>query len=88
MGEKGVVWGDKRTKKITYVPCEKVKVVDTTGAGDAFIGALAHYLFKHGVNALEQAIELASAYATISVQAPGTQVSYPYLADLDDKFKL
>jgi sugar/nucleoside kinase (ribokinase family) len=30
LGEKGVVWGDKRTRKVSYVPCKKVKVVDTT----------------------------------------------------------
>ena len=36
---------------------------------------------------MEKSIELACEYATLSVQAPGTQVSYPLIKDLDEKFK-
>ena len=65
-----------------------MKVVDTTGAGDAFVGSLAHYVSKFGVNSMFKAIELATEYASISVQSKGTQSSYPFLKDLDDKFKI
>ncbi len=56
------------------------------GAGDAFIGALTHYILSFGVDSLNKAIELACEYATISVQSPGTQCSYPFLDQLDEKF--
>jgi ribokinase len=52
-----------------------VDAVDTTGAGDAFIGCFAQGI----VNGLEiiPAIERAVAYAALSVTRRGTQTSYP-----------
>jgi len=63
-----------------HIRANKVKVVDTTGAGDAFVGALAHYL-DLGNNLFESA-RMASAVATISVQGKGTQSSFPRLDQL------
>jgi sugar/nucleoside kinase (ribokinase family) len=57
------------------------------GAGDAFVGSFAHYLNKYGHDSIEKAIELASEYASLSVQTQGTQSSYPELSQLDTKFK-
>jgi len=57
------------------VPAKKVKAVDTTGAGDAFVGAFA-YSLAIGVKPTE-AVELASACAASSVTRPGTQTSFP-----------
>jgi len=56
------------------------KVVDTTGAGDAFLGALAHLVAsgKPLVDALQGAVHVAS----ISVQRRGAQTSYPQAAEL------
>ena len=42
---------------------------------------------KYGKNNVEKAIELASEYATLSVQSQGTQSSYPNISQLDFKFK-
>jgi len=64
----------------THVKCpklEKEQVVDTTGAGDALVGSLAHILAGLPEVSLERAVEAASAVATISVQSKGAQASYP-----------
>ena len=58
-----------------HIPAPEVTAVDTTGAGDAFVGSLAHYLAAG--ETLTDAIGKANAIAAISVQAPGTQASYP-----------
>ncbi len=63
-----------------HIPVEEVAVVDTTGAGDAFVGSLAYYLA--GGLAMHDAIARANAIAAISVQTPGTQASYPRRAQL------
>jgi ribokinase len=62
------------------VPAPSVKAVDTTGAGDAFIGSLAFFLAR-GFD-LPSAAERATRIASISVQLPGTQTSYPRAANL------
>jgi ribokinase len=58
------------------------------GAGDAFVGSFAHYLNLLGKDSIEKSIELASDYATLTVQKPGTQSSYPKLEELEEKFNL
>ena len=58
-----------------HIPADKVKVVDTTGAGDAFVGALAHFLAL-GLT-LKNAATRAVKVASISVQGKGTQSSFP-----------
>jgi ribokinase len=52
----------------------RVKAVDTTGAGDAFIGALAVYL---GRLPWMDAVKRAMAVAALTVTRNGTQSSYP-----------
>lgn len=55
-----------------HVPTLKVKVKDTTGAGDSFTGALVHGLMAHG-NVL-QAVQLATAVACLNIQQIGAKV--------------
>ena len=88
LGGNGAVYGDKLTGETRHFPVRKVKVVDTTGAGDAFVGSLAHYVSKCGHGSMHRAIELATEYASLYVQNKGTQTSYPLLKDLEDKFKV
>jgi ribokinase len=57
-----------------HVPPFKVATVDTTGAGDAFIGSLACFLAS-GLEE-EEAIARANLYAALSTMAPGTQKSF------------
>jgi ribokinase len=58
-----------------------VNAVDTTGAGDAFIGSLAVFLAE-GMPERE-AIARASLYAALSTTRVGTQKSFPRRAELD-----
>lgn len=82
LGKLGAVFGSADSKGVCQhvaapsVPPEKV--VDTTGAGDAFIGALAHNLARHPTRKLEEHIAAACAVASQSVQLPGTQSSFPH----------
>ncbi|MDA2975805.1 MAG: PfkB family carbohydrate kinase, partial [Actinomycetota bacterium] len=52
-----------------------VKPVDTTGAGDAFVGAFAFGLMQ-GLSA-ELAAKMGTAAASLSVTRLGAQASYP-----------
>ncbi|XP_067635336.1 ribokinase isoform X2 [Eurosta solidaginis] len=64
--------------KFIHVPVGKVpKVVDTTGAGDAFIGALAYNMARFSSLPWHQLIGAANQVAAYSVQHPGTQASFP-----------
>jgi ribokinase len=65
---------------LTEVPSPSVDVVDTTGAGDAFAGALATALCDGA--ALPDAVERAVRVAAFSVTRRGAQPSYPTVAEL------
>ncbi len=58
----------------------KVKVLDTTAAGDIFNGALAAFLSRE--RALDEAVYMAGAAAALSVTKLGAQASAPFLADI------
>jgi ribokinase len=60
---------------VTVVPAPPVEAVDTTGAGDAFVGAFAYGLAS-GWAELD-AVRLGCAIAADSVRRPGTQSSFP-----------
>jgi ribokinase len=64
------------------VPATPVTPVDTTGAGDAFVGSLAYFMAE-GL-ALEEAVDRANQVAAVSVQGLGTQTSFPDRADLPE----
>ena len=51
------------------------KVVDTTGAGDAFVGSLAVFLARGA--GLVEAAQRANQVAALSAQQPGAQSSFP-----------
>lgn len=65
----------ERGEEVTHVPAAKVDAVDTTGAGDAFVGALASRIAEG-----EQLVEAARFASTVGAYActrPGAQDSYP-----------
>ncbi len=64
--------GDGRLMRVEATP---VEAVDTTGAGDAFVGALAVMLAAG--SDLRSSMHVACALASDSVQRPGTQRSFP-----------
>lgn len=64
---------------VLSVAAPAVPVIDTTGAGDAFVGALAARLATGGT--LGDAVRFAVRVGSFSVQHPGAQPSYPASCD-------
>jgi ribokinase len=73
LGERGAAL--VRDDDVVVVPAPTVDVVDTTGAGDAFVGAFG-FAIGSGWEELD-AVRLACAIASESVRRPGTQASFP-----------
>jgi ribokinase len=69
LGGDGAIVADK--DGVTHVAAEKVRVVDTTGAGDAFAGSLAATLAAGGT--LPDAVSAGIAAGSAAVQHPGAQ---------------
>jgi ribokinase len=82
LGSKGAVLINNYTEK--YFPAPSVEVVDTTGAGDAFNGALAYALANE--DSIEKAIQLAISVASFSVTKMGAQSSMPKLEEVSTYF--
>jgi ribokinase len=68
-------------EEVFHVPAPKVKAVDTTGAGDAYVGSLAFSVAQG--RPLPESMRFATRVASISVQKAGTQASYPTWEELD-----
>lgn len=66
----------------THVPATPVQALDTTGAGDAFVGSLAYFMAEG--RPMREAIEKANAIAAMSVTKSGTQVSFPTRDEVAD----
>lgn len=79
LGERGALVLDGN--RFTEVPAMPVTAVDSSGAGDAFIGSMACYLAAG--HTLEGAVAKASAVAALSVTRPGTQSSFPSRDEVD-----
>lgn len=76
LGERGAfVMTRDNSEEPVLIPAPKVEAVDSSGAGDSFVGALA-YLLAEGVE-LRKAVERAVKVASVSVTRRGTQKSYP-----------
>ena len=78
LGERGSLLVTGTTTE--HVPVTPAKALDTTGAGDAFIGSLAFFLACG--KSLSDSIKRANRIAAVSVQASGTQSSFPEAGDL------
>ena len=68
-----------------FVPAQKVETVDTTGAGDSFIGALCSCLSRD-VD-MKEAMEFATRVAALTVTRRGAQASIPYKKEVEHYFK-
>jgi ribokinase len=78
LGERGALLVDDGPARA--VPAPEVQAIDTTGAGDAFIGSFAYFLAR-GHDARE-AMARAARIASMSVQRRGAQPSFPTAAEL------
>lgn len=70
-----------RGTDITHIEPRKVKVVDTTGAGDTFIGAFT--LKLAGGASMEQAGRFASAASSVTITREGAANSIPTLSEVE-----
>lgn len=79
MGEKGALW--LREDGDVMVPALKVQAVDTTGAGDSFIGCFAAVYERE--KDIQKALRWASAFAALGVREKGAQSSYPKCMEVE-----
>ena len=70
-----------KNKEVISEKARKVKVVDTTGAGDTFTGALCYQL-SLGKEVNKTSLNFASLAATISTTKRGSSVSSPTLEEI------
>jgi ribokinase len=70
---------------MTHVPAFNVKSVDSTGAGDAFIGSFATFLGEGQTE--QEAVRRANLYAGLSTTGVGTQKSFYERARFDAEWK-
>jgi len=79
LGSEGAVYISP-TAELHRVSAPKVTAVDTTGAGDAFVGSFAYALAsgKDPIDAMKFGVSIAS----LSVTRKGAQSSYPHQAEI------
>lgn len=73
LGSQGILYVNKETHK--FIDSYHVKVVDTTAAGDSFIGGFTTSYIEDG--SIEKAIDLGQRTAALSIQKLGAQSSIP-----------
>ncbi|MGG1572548.1 ribokinase [Fictibacillus sp. NRS-1165] len=83
MRSRGVMWVTR--DDVQTVASHKVNAIDTTGAGDAFIGCFSHYYVQSGD--VMDAMKKATAFAALSVTKRGTQTSYPGREEVEQFLK-
>jgi ribokinase len=79
LGANGALAADAEGEE--HLPPYKVEPVDTTGAGDAFIGCFAYFLAAGCAE--REAIERANVYAALSTLKIGAQMSFPSRKQLE-----
>ena len=84
VGDKGAFYANDTDH--AFVPAFKVNAVDTTAAGDTFIGSLSSQLTCDLSN-METAISFAQRASSITVQGMGAIPSIPTLAQIEEASK-
>ncbi|WP_219417694.1 ribokinase [Pseudonocardia nigra] len=83
LGERGCRYVTRGAEPV-HVPAPQVQAVDTTAAGDTFVGAMAVALGE-GRDAPE-VLRWATAAAALSVQRPGASTSMPHRREIETMF--
>ena len=83
MGSQGALW--LAPDREEFIPARKVQAVDSTGAGDSFIGCFVEHYSKTGD--VIESMKRASQYATLSVTKKGTQDSYATAEEFEKFFR-
>jgi ribokinase len=79
LGPKGLFF--KNRSEEIWMKAFKVKTVDTTAAGDAFMGALAMSLSEN--KPIQEALKFANAAGALATTKLGAQPSLPFRKDLE-----
>ena len=84
LGSQGVAWASRVEGETAEnsLPALEVPVVDTTGAGDTFVGMLAARLAQG--DPLERAVRWANAAGALATTKEGAQPSIPRLAQVEE----
>ncbi|MEV8019489.1 ribokinase [Streptomyces sp. NPDC086554] len=82
LGARGSLYAARDAEPV-LVEAPHVTAVDTTGAGDTFVGTLAVALAEGG--SVPEALAWASTAAALSVQRPGASASMPYRSEIDNE---
>ncbi|MFE5796693.1 ribokinase [Streptomyces sp. NPDC056503] len=80
LGAAGCLYAARGAEPLT-VPAPQVRAVDTTAAGDTFVGALAVALGEG--RPMPRALAWAGTAAALSVQREGASTSMPYRVEID-----
>ncbi|TGB14036.1 ribokinase [Streptomyces sp. MZ04] len=80
LGARGSLYAARGAEPV-LVEAPQVTAVDTTGAGDTFVGTLAVALAEG--RSVPKALAWASTAAALSVQRPGAAASMPYRSEID-----
>ncbi len=91
LGSEGVVYLDTELQRVLQVQGEKVTVVDSTGAGDTFVGAYAGLLAKSGRKTrdfpnMTRLVAFANRAAAKTVQRAGVQSAIPWRNEVSLEF--
>jgi len=81
LGRDGAILHDQGHE--TRIPSQHVKAVDTTAAGDTFIGYFLYGLLNHLPAA--EILQLATAASAIAVTRPGASISIPSRSEVEKK---
>ena len=84
LGERGCLLAGKEGTEL--IPAFEVNAVDTTGAGDAFIGSFAVFLGEGWPE--REALKRANLYAALSTTGVGTQKSFFTRADFEREWQI
>jgi len=79
LGEGGVLVHEAASE--FHLPAHAVKVVDTVGAGDAFVGAFAAAIAQGATTG--EAAQWGNAAGALAVTKPGAQSSLPYGEEIE-----
>lgn len=80
LGSKGVLYIDNNGYK--FFPAYKVKAIDTTAAGDSFIGGFVSSYIEH--KDMEKAIDMGQRTAALAIQKIGAQSSLPTREEVEN----
>jgi ribokinase len=83
MGDQGCIVADEDPAR--HYPGHRVAAVDTTGAGDAFVGCLAASIATG--YSRDESVRRALLFSALSVTAPGAQTSFPRAEDFERSWK-